>query len=278
MKTIICLCVVDVVQWISSNMVQVFDNIFTKEEIKVLLDYMSFDDGTIDARPDVKSKHPKWDQGTWPQELVKKGLDRVLEKSYHPETVIFNDSIASFRLHVDSGNGDQKSLYKNVLFPLWHQGQAATVLFNNYWLGSSTRFSRVEISPFEYNIQGRIVKDIRVLLEKCLKEPGTVTEFDITDQLIKDLQHLVEVRKMADTRTYDYSSVVNYDPDAKFDEDIRQRYLSHIPIETLHGLTVDKVIEWQPGSAIVFDRQQIHSAASGHDRKIGISVFTLQLN
>ena len=75
----------------------------------------------------------------------------------------------------------------------------------------------------------------------------------------------------------DYSNIVNY-TDKPFDKQVHEQYLSHIPYEALHGLTVEKVLPWVPGNAIIFDMGRIHSAsnfnAHGIDYKIGYSIFT----
>jgi hypothetical protein len=172
-----------------------------------------------------------------------------------------------------------------VLFPLWLDGPGATVVFDNHWLGPSTRFSRTDISPFRYNLpnkDGKFIEvdDIRILVEQCKTTPEVINDFNVTNEFIAELEKLILIRsnqagiQKADTRTSDYSNITNFKPDAKFDPDIHQKYLSHIPIENLHGLTVESIAEWNPGDAIVFDRTQLHCAASGHNRKIGISVFT----
>lgn len=75
----------------------------------------------------------------------------------------------------------------------------------------------------------------------------------------------------------DYSNIINY-TDKPFDKETHEKYLSHIPYEALHGLTVEKVIPWVPGNAIIFDMGRIHSAsnfvAEGISHKIGFSIFT----
>lgn len=75
----------------------------------------------------------------------------------------------------------------------------------------------------------------------------------------------------------DYSNIVNY-TDKPFDKATHEKYLSHIPYQALHGLTVEKVVPWVPGNAIVFDMGRIHSAsnfvAEGISHKIGFSIFT----
>ena len=75
----------------------------------------------------------------------------------------------------------------------------------------------------------------------------------------------------------DYSNIVNY-TDKPFDKATHEKYLSHIPYQALHGLTVEKVVPWVPGNAIIFDMGRIHSAsnfvAEGISHKIGSSIFT----
>ena len=76
-----------------------------------------------------------------------------------------------------------------------------------------------------------------------------------------------------DGRTYDYTDVENYDPEAEFDPKLHEQYLSHIGIETLHGLTIETAAKWVPGDCIRFSRRQLHAAGSGHSEKVGVTVF-----
>jgi len=75
----------------------------------------------------------------------------------------------------------------------------------------------------------------------------------------------------------DYTDIINY-TDKPFDTHVWNSYLSHIPYESLHGLTVEKVVEWVPGDAIVFDTGKIHCGANfikqGITTKTGLSIFT----
>lgn len=263
-------------------MVETFDNVLTAEEIQVLLDYYYQEDQLVDDRIDVRSKTLKLEDPDWPSHLVKRVLDQVLPELYSVEVVLLYGSRISFRLHTDSDQGIDSGIYKNVLIPLYAEGPASTVLFDNYWHGASTRFSKTDISPFRYNLPDRTgkfveVPDIRVLLAQC--KNNTATEFDVTDDFVNTLEHIVTVRsgdlnKPPDNRTSDYSQIINYDPTARFSNTDHAKYVSHIPIESLHGLAIDQVVEWKPGQAIAFDRTQLHCAGSGHTFKVGFSIFT----
>ena len=75
----------------------------------------------------------------------------------------------------------------------------------------------------------------------------------------------------------DYSDIVNI-TDEPFNKQIYNEYLTHVPYESLHGLTVESIVRWQPGDAITFDMGKLHSAvdfkAQDIDYKIGYSIFT----
>ena len=52
------------------------------------------------------------------------------------------------------------------------------------------------------------------------------------------------------------------------DEDTWKNYLSHIPYEHLEGLEIDKIYKWKPGSAVIWDANQLHCADNFLARKI----------
>lgn len=215
-------------------MVDIFKNILSQDNIKELLLYHRIIDERTDSRETVTSKHPRWDIDTWPQHIVQQVLDHVLDDSYSVEEVIFNESTISFQIHADSGYNNP-NIYKGIIIPLKCE-TGSTVFFDNYWYGDGAKFVRGE-DPFK---------------------------------------HVVDQEKQLSTkdrRITDYTSIVNYN-DQPFDTNIYQKYLTHIPYENLHGLTVDTIATWQEGDVIVFDRNQLHCASNEHDRKIGISVFT----
>jgi hypothetical protein len=61
----------------------------------------------------------------------------------------------------------------------------------------------------------------------------------------------------------------------KFDTEIHKKYLSHIDINNLEGMEIDKIYNWKIGETLIFDRTQLHSASSKIDKKkLGLSTFT----
>jgi len=265
------------------NAVEYFKNVLSDGELAYLSEYELIHDDRTDARPDVISKHPRWDIDDWPQEIVKKALDTCIDYDYEVEEVIFNRSKISFRLHADSGKTERARRGHAVLIPLYTDGPSHTVFFDNYWYGDSTKFSKEEILPFEYrllNKQGewQYIADIRKLYTQCLDNPNQIVDFSVTEDFIDELRSLIQARSnqsisKVDGRTYDYSKVENHDPEKTFSTEFHQQYLSHIGIESLHGLTVETAAKWVVGDCIKFSRRQLHAAGSGHSEKVGITVF-----
>lgn len=265
-------------------MIDIHNNVLNSIQIDDLLTYFNVEDDTVDARPDVRSKHPIWNQTQWPQHIIKSVLDNILDYNYVVEEIVFFQSKISYSLHVDSGKSKYSRDGNVVIFPLKLDGIGTTVLFNNFWNKDSTRFSKVKIEPFEYNLPNKFneltyVKDLRELLSQCVKSPSSVADFIVTAEFIDTVLYLIEARQdkktsKVDGRCYDYTDMINWNKNQLFDKTIHQQHLSHIPIETLHGLTINSIIHWNLGDCFSFERSRVHCAGSGHKEKTGLSIFT----
>jgi len=265
-------------------MIKIINNAISLDEVNELLHYMSYEDHRSDKRPDVFSKHPRWDIDHWPQHIIKRILDENLDYQYTVEEVLFNRSKITFRLHADTGFSEKERNGNVILIPLEYYGKASTVFFNNFWYGNSTKFSKRELQPFCYNLKNKhgkweIIDDIRILLDQCINDPKSVVDFEVNEQLINNIKLAINAREnkgftYVDGRCYDYSEIENYDPELKFDEKLHQQLLSHLPIETFHGLTICKVFEWKIRDVVIFERTRIHSAGTGHTEKTGLTIFT----
>jgi hypothetical protein len=266
------------------SIMKIYDNLVPREDIQKLLSYNEIVDERSDVRPDVISKHPRWDVDEWPQEVVERVLNQVLDYDYEVEEVIFNNSKISFRLHADSGKDDLARQGHAVLIPMYVDGPAHTVFFDNHWHSNSTKFSKREILPFEYTLlnkkgEWQYIPDVRDLLVAAKTYPKTVLDFDVSQEFIQDLQRIIEVRSnqgiaKVDDRCYDYTNVTNYNPKIHIDKEVYDHYLNHIEYETVDGLTIANIAEWVPGRVIVFERTRLHCASSCHTQKIGITLFT----
>lgn len=259
-----------------SSMVDVYKDIITDDDIASLLEYFRLVDDRTDSRPDVVSKHPHWDKDHWPQGIIKRILNQVLDKEYLVEEVIFNHSKISFGLHADSGVLDQP-IYKAILIPLEVTANSGTAFFNNHWLFPSAKFTRQKFNPLDYTVFDCDNNPVKVNLKEFLQNRNLSLFSNYTDAYIKNL---IETRlnntgyTKTDVRTNQYEKIKGYDPKKTIDQKVYNQHLNHIVYDDLQGLSLDQIVPWVTGEAIVFDRTQLHCATSGHTSKTGITIFT----
>ncbi len=79
---------------------------------------------------------------------------------------------------------------------------------------------------------------------------------------------------------YDYSAILNLEPNHQIDSQILKTRLNHVNHLNLKGLSISQIIPWKVGSCIIFDSAQIHCSSDftqqGIIRKSGYSLFTLK--
>ena len=79
-------------------------------------------------------------------------------------------------------------------------------------------------------------------------------------------------------QVYEYSNVDGLLGHNSIDEDLYQKYFTHLKREWLEGLSLHSVLPWKPGSCIIFDSLQLHCASDFRKHniksKLGISIFT----
>lgn len=86
-------------------------------------------------------------------------------------------------------------------------------------------------------------------------------------------------------RTYN-ETVLEYDQvqgkvEGFVNREFYNKYLKHIRFTNLEGLSVNTMIDWKVGNAIIFDSTKIHCATNfkelGVESKLGLSLFTKKL-
>lgn len=273
-----------------------FKQILSQQEVDILLEYLHVKDDRYDERPDAISKHPLWDRSKWPQHIVANALNKIFPKGYTIGEVSIISGGLSLKPHSDWIDN-----YYTVIFVLDFDPVAHTVFFRNTVPQQPNPehpaifLQRTKWTPFQYSLPGKngelvYVDDIRELLDQVTTQPETVEDFDLTEEFVNELKSLVQKRStgrlehseqtdetgyvQCTPRIQDYASwVTGYDENATFPADIHEKYLSHVDIEDLHGLCVDKIIDWSIGSAMAFNGTQIHSASSAHSKKTFMTVF-----
>lgn len=275
--------------------------VVTDPDRQQLLHYLASDDDRTDVRPDVRSKHPRWNQDSWPQQIVQKHMDNLFPGGYEVEEITFMDSRIGLCPHTDNG-GLAGTVGKTLMFCLSAEPEAHTIFFDNYWTGwaeSGVFFTRSPWSPYQCRIPNvnnelTYVADIRQLLDQCRSDPRSVTEFVVTEDFIQQLEHTIHKRSLPRLSVKDqdsntgfiqpgprinaYHELTNYDPDRTFPDAVAKRYLSQVPAQDLQGLELASVMHWSAGDAIIFERCQLHASSGCHARKSFITIFFHELS
>ena len=252
---------------------KVFKNAVSRSQRQDFLSYFDNDTYRHKGCPYL-SIRPPVEADDYPKQQIISVLDSVLDERYEIEEINFFETLDPFRLHVDTGNGDQSKLYKNICIPLEWQGINATCIFKNRWIYPRAKFRKdSNFDPLKYTMYDRIRKvevDIKNLHHLQL------SQYDLTRQERSNLVDFM-TNDYAITET-DYTKISDYKPGAKIDEKIYTQYLSHIFKENFEGLTIETIYDWQQGDVLTFDRQHLHCGAG--DRKYpkrALIIFTNRL-
>ena len=64
----------------------------------------------------------------------------------------------------------------------------------------------------------------------------------------------------------------------EFDQEIYNKYLTHININNLKGLKVEFIYQWKVGETLIMDRSHIHCSSSNIlNKKLGLTTFTKKI-
>ena len=65
-----------------------------------------------------------------------------------------------------------------------------------------------------------------------------------------------------------------------FDKEAYDKYLSHLDYDSLNSLEIDTIFKWKPGSAFIWDRNNLHTSSNyikdNVQNKLGLAVFTIK--
>jgi len=215
-------------------MVEVIKDAISKENIATLLDYYRQDDGT--------------------QETVGNRLDNYEIRNKAPAWA--------------SDEWPRSAVKSTVDLVLQEPYEVEFVFF-----GASSSGFGLHVDSKTSNNDDRVYKNILIPLD--FEGEASTVFFDnywLGKKIRLDRREQPYANSRVDTMS-DYSQLINYQADSKFDPTIQQQYMKHIPLENLHGLTLDQVVEWRIGDAVVFDRSQVHCASSRHNFKTWMTVF-----
>jgi len=185
-------------------MIKTYSNKVHKNEINKILSWMYEKDHYSDDRPQAYSKLVNINDDDWPKEKIYTFLKRINLKDNIEFVTFFEQRENLFGLHADTGDGDQKTLGKNILIPLEFNDNATTVIFKNKWLYSKVKFYKAELTPngditqcTDFDINKDIdektyIKYLQHIDRKKLKglEIEQIYNWKLGDILVFDRQHI----------------------------------------------------------------------------------------
>jgi len=176
------------------------------------------------------------------------------------------------RLHVDSGKNPNDIIYKNVVFPLEivydlkkdFYKPPNTVIFKNKWYDSSALLTKQTSSNYDFiikDINNKFVDIINIMdfkekIQNITKGPFSYDgKVFLINEKFKEYIDSLSKMKRYNART-DKHIVNNND----FNKKDYEKYMTHQPYEDCQSLEIDKVVSWEIGSIMTWDRSRIHSA------------------
>ena len=174
------------------------------------------------------------------------------------------------RLHIDTGKNPNDVIYKNVVVPLeiiYDLKQSMhkppnSIVFKNKWYNESALLTKHTNSNYDFIIKdfnNNFVDIINILdfKEKIQNISNETFSYDgkkfLINQKFKEYIDSLSKIKRYNMRT-DKHIVNNKD----FDKEDYEKYMTHQPYEDCRSLEIDKVISWDIGSLIYWDRTRIH--------------------
>ncbi len=174
------------------------------------------------------------------------------------------------RLHVDSGKNPNDIIYKNVVIPLEiiydlkknFYKPPNTLIFKNKWYDKSALLTKQTSSNYDFiikDINNKFVDIINILefKDKIQKASDGPFSYDgekfLLNEKFREYIDSLSKSKRYNTRT-DKHIVTNKD----FDKNDYEKYMTHQPYEDCKSLEIDKVINWEIGSLLTWDRSRIH--------------------
>ena len=175
------------------------------------------------------------------------------------------------RLHADTGKNPNDVIYKNVIIPLEiiyseknNSKPPNTIIFKNKWHNESALFTKFANNNYDFIIKDKFgnfvdILNIKDLYDqiKDLSEVDLIYEkkiFFVDDKFKKYIKYL------ADSKRYNLRTDRHIINNIDFDKNDYETYMTHQPYEDCKSLEIDRVIEWEIGKLVYWDRCRIHSS------------------
>ena len=191
-------------------------------------------------------------------------------------------------LHADTGRDPSSVIYKQILIPLEINpvNKAKTIIFNNAWYGPAATFKPKNSSrtQTQYTIldddgQFVVIDNIKSFYDEIKDSLGKQIvkdnkKFTVTKEFLGKLVSLLSSKR------YNLWTSEHITDETPFNKENYDEYLSHLPYDLLDGLKIERVFDWKPGSALIWNRTKLHSSNNylkeRIQSKMGLAVFTIK--
>ena len=174
------------------------------------------------------------------------------------------------RLHVDSGKNPNDIIYKNVVIPLEiiydlkqniHK-PPNTIIFKNKWYNQSSLFTKQTSNNYDFVIKDKnnnFVDIVNILdfKEKIQNISNETFSYNGKKFLVNE-RFKEYIDSLSKTKRYNIRTDKHITNNKDFDKNDYEKYMTHQPYEDCKSLEIDKVISWEIGSLITWDRSRIH--------------------
>jgi len=251
-------------------------NFLSTDEIKILLNYLrNLKNKSVGKSMSVDREESTkiffdFDQSDFLRKLkikIEGEIGEFFVNDFQPHIITTRFPL---RLHVDTGKNPNDLIYKNVVVPLEivydlkkdFYKPPNTVIFKNKWYDKSALLTKQTSGNYDFiikDINNKFVDVINIhdLKEKINNATDGPFSYDGKDFLInnkfKEYIDSLSKSKRYNTRT-DKHIVNNKD----FKKSDYEKYMSHQPYEDCKSLEIDKVVDWEIGSLMTWDRSRIH--------------------
>jgi len=221
---------------------------------------------------------------------IKKKIQEVIGEFYvndfQPHIIT---SRYPLRLHADTGKNPNDVIYKNVIIPLEivylennNLKPPNTIIFKNKWHNQSALFTKFANNNYDFIIKDKFGDFVDILNIKDFYE-HIVDLFEVeisydNKTFFVDDKFKKYIKYLADSKRYNLRTDKHIINNIEFDKKDYETYMSHQPYEDCMSLEIDKVIKWEIGKLVYWDRCRIHSSdnflKNGVVQKTTMALFT----
>ena len=282
---------------------EIVENFLSVEEVQKLIDFESNASNRFVDRRDGRKTGLGFDGKIgknvqdW-DETIKDILVDKIEKKIGPFEVVADEypphffrSIFPTAMHADTGHDPNARIGKQILIPLEvvpKDSKAKTILFDRKWYGPAANFIAKNANASEIknhhvipDSNGKFIKfsDIKIFYEKIKEKRGQTIEenggiFQITDEFLDYVKSLIGKERYNEMTNEHITNNEFFDKE-KYDE-----LLTHLDYDSLQSLKIEKIFDWKPCSALIWDRTTLHASnnylADGVKNKLGMAIFTVR--